>query len=85
MCCVLRIACCVGEPRSTQEAWITYSAVTCCCYQFDLRTNVLTAKWVPNPHAGREHAFCALRHQTGPDTAVVLRVDSAQGGLDEEQ
>jgi hypothetical protein len=54
-------------------------------YQFDLRTHTLTVARVPNPHAGRGHAFRALRHQTGPGTAVVLRAARTQNDSDEEK
>jgi hypothetical protein len=42
-------------------------------YAFDLRNNQLTTERVPNPNAGREHLFYALRLKTGLDTLVTIR------------
>ena len=42
-------------------------------YRFDLRTNTLTAESVPNPGAGREHAFQAWRIKGEPNEPVRLR------------
>ena len=42
-------------------------------YHFDLRTNDLTSDRVPNPGAGRQHAFTAWRVKGDPADAVTLR------------
>jgi len=42
-------------------------------YKFDLRRNVLTPKRIPNPSAGREHVFVALRLDDGSDQRVLMR------------
>lgn len=42
-------------------------------YAFDLKQNELVAKKVPNPGAGRTHAFCAWRWQNGAETPVSMR------------
>lgn len=42
-------------------------------YAFDLRQNELTTERRPNPNAGREHTFRALRLVDGLSTPVVLR------------
>ena len=44
-------------------------------YAFDLRNNQLTTERVPNPNAGHEHLFYALRLKTGLDTPVMIRSD----------
>ena len=53
-------------------------------YAFDLRNNALSTERVPNPNAGHEHAFRALRLNDGLNTPVTLRsavaeVDSNDG------
>jgi hypothetical protein len=42
-------------------------------YTFDMPSNSLTPKTVPNPGAGREHEFCAWREIQGPRSPVALR------------
>ena len=42
-------------------------------YNFDLWKNVLTPEMIPNPAAGREHAFRAWRLADGFDEQVTLR------------
>ena len=44
-------------------------------YEFDLRSNELSTTFVPNPQAGKEHAFQALRLRGEPDDAVSIRSD----------
>lgn len=42
-------------------------------YDFDLRTNILTPKRVPNPNAGREHHFVAYRMSEDNERKVLLK------------
>lgn len=42
-------------------------------YSFDLKTNELISKKVPNPNAGKQHKFKAWRLKGDPDTAVSMR------------
>jgi len=42
-------------------------------YSFDLRTNKLATKQVPNPNAGKEHVFNAYRVEGDPADPVSLR------------
>ncbi|MGB7251657.1 MAG: hypothetical protein WBC73_22165 [Phormidesmis sp.] len=42
-------------------------------YDFDLRTNELKIECVPNPNAGREHVFRALRLATDSDEPISLK------------
>ncbi len=42
-------------------------------YSFNLQTNELIRNIVPNPGAGREHAFRAWRHKGSPTDRVSLR------------
>jgi hypothetical protein len=42
-------------------------------YTFDLRNNELTPETVPNPGAGREHAFRAWRLPGGSKEKVAMR------------
>ncbi|MCH8047258.1 MAG: hypothetical protein IID44_26450 [Planctomycetes bacterium] len=51
-------------------------------YSFDLTTNQLIARTIPNPGAGREHAFFAWRmtesrKAVGPDDPVKMRPEKA--------
>ena len=41
-------------------------------YEFDLRTNALSAKTVPNPASGRKHCFVAYRVESDADKPVSL-------------
>jgi len=53
-------------------------------YSFDLRTNAIVPETVPNPGAGREHAFRAWRLNGSPADAVSLRpVDPVDMELEE--
>jgi hypothetical protein len=47
-------------------------------YSFDLQTNDLIPKKVPNPGAGREHVFRAWRPKGSPADAVTLRAGPVQ-------
>ncbi|MBU4271649.1 MAG: hypothetical protein KKE86_08260 [Planctomycetes bacterium] len=51
-------------------------------YSFDLQTNLLAPRTVPNPGAGKEHVFRAWRLK-GSDTALVTMrdIDSVRLGL----
>nr|WP_256476114.1 hypothetical protein [Siccirubricoccus soli] len=42
-------------------------------YAFDLRTNELTTRKLPNPNAGREHRFVAYRLEGDPVSSVRMR------------
>jgi len=42
-------------------------------YSFDLKCNELIAKKIPNPGAGRRHAFRAWRWKSGSATQVTIR------------
>ena len=42
-------------------------------YSFDLRTNNLATRLIPNAHAGREHVFKAYRMKDDPSEGVSLR------------
>lgn len=42
-------------------------------YEFDLRTNQLVAKTVPNPEAGKEHHFNAYRINEDPGKQVTVK------------
>lgn len=65
----------VGELRRQEAAELVVG------YSFDLQTNEITPKKVPNPDAGREHAFGAWRLNGSPTTPVVLR----QAVVDEKE
>jgi hypothetical protein len=41
-------------------------------YEFELTKNEISAKKVPNPHAGKEHRFMAYRVKTDADKGVTL-------------
>jgi hypothetical protein len=45
-------------------------------YEFDLKTNEILAKKVPNPSAGIEHSFVAYRTKSDSDKPVNLVVES---------
>jgi hypothetical protein len=42
-------------------------------YSFDLRTNELATRMIPNPTGGREHLFTAYRLDSDPLEEVVMR------------
>ena len=42
-------------------------------YDFDLRTNEMQTERIPNPNAGREHTFRALRMESDADEPVALK------------
>jgi hypothetical protein len=50
-------------------------------YTFDLKTNAIRPRGIPNPGAGREHPFCAWRLRGSPAQAVLMRSPRA---VDEE-
>jgi hypothetical protein len=62
----------VGElsRRETAELIVGYS--------FDLTTNELAPKKIPNPGAGREHRFSAWRVAGSPTDAVTMRSPEQQ-------
>jgi len=41
-------------------------------YEFNLKTNSISAKTIPNPCTGKEHAFIAYRLESESDKAVTL-------------
>lgn len=41
-------------------------------YEFDLKSNEILAKTVPNPSAGKEHSFVAYRTESDSDKPVIL-------------
>ena len=43
-------------------------------YSFDLKTNEILPKKVPNPGAGREHVFRAWRLKGSPADRVSMRI-----------
>ncbi len=47
-------------------------------YEFDLKTNNISAKTVRNPAAGKKHSFVAYRIESDSDKAVTLISDSQQ-------
>jgi hypothetical protein len=53
--------------RETEELVVAYS--------FDLRTNELLSKRIPNPGVGEEHRFRAWRLAGSPDNPVTLKDD----------
>jgi hypothetical protein len=63
-----------------------------CVYAFDLQTNELTTKTIPNLHAGREHRFVAYRLRGEPTSPVRLRerrhilaeLEASALGIDDE-
>lgn len=57
----------VGELRRKEAAELIVG------YSFDLKTNEIIPKKVPNPGAGKEHAFRAWRVQGAPTDKVELR------------
>ncbi|MBX3050384.1 MAG: hypothetical protein KF753_02850 [Caldilineaceae bacterium] len=67
----------VGQIIRTEVAEIVIK------YTFDLRTNELHTEKIPNPNAGRQHIFRALRLIDGLDTPVVLRNDVAADDLND--
>lgn len=57
----------VGELRRKEATELIVG------YSFDLKTNEIIPKKVPNPGAGREHIFRAWRIKGAPSMAVSLR------------
>ena len=45
-------------------------------YEFDLKTNEILTKTIPNPSAGKEHAFIAYRTKSDSDKPVSLAYTS---------
>ena len=55
-------------------------------YEFDLKTNLISAKTVQNPEMGKEHCFSAYRIESDSDKAVTLISSSQQENfVDEEE
>jgi len=52
-------------------------------YEFDLKTNLISAKMVPNHEAGREHCFTAYRIESDSDKPVTLISSSQQEDFEE--
>jgi hypothetical protein len=72
----------VGEMRRREAAELIIG------YSFDLQTNEIQPKKVPNPGAGREHVFRAWRLLGSPDSPVSLRdfqQDKVDHDLDAEE
>jgi len=57
----------VGELVRTESGRLVIG------YAFNLRKNILQAKTIPNPQAGKRHRFRAWRHSDGPDEPVKMR------------
>lgn len=53
-------------------------------YTFDLGSNTLTPQTVPNPAAGREHAFRAWRLKGSPMDPVTMRASVPQDAVGED-
>ena len=54
-------------------------------YEFDLKTNEIAAKTIPNPSAGRKHRFVAYRIASDSDKPVMLIADfHPEGSKDED-
>jgi hypothetical protein len=62
----------VGELRRREAAELIVG------YSFDLQTNDLLPKKIPNPGAGREHVFLTWRLKGSPLDTVSLRVGPVQ-------
>ncbi len=62
------------DPRFAVVGWLvrTEASQVVVGYEFDLQTNEISARFAPNPEAGRQHAFVAYR----------LRSDRAQGRVE---
>jgi hypothetical protein len=55
-------------------------------YAFDLRTSEIGPEAIPNPHAGREHAFRAWRLKGSSREPVSMRSGSApNAGANEDE
>ena len=57
----------VGELKRTETEKVVIG------YTFNLQTNELAAKTVPNPNAGRAHVFKAWRVKGAPESEVSMR------------
>lgn len=53
-------------------------------YEFNLKTNAISGKTVPNPKAGREHCFSAYRIESDSDKMVTLASDPSKEDVKEE-
>ncbi len=53
-------------------------------YEFDLKTNSILSKTVPNPEAGKEHCFTAYRINSDSDKTVTLVMDPQQKDFEGE-
>jgi hypothetical protein len=67
----------VGELRRREAAELVIG------YSFDLRTNELVPEKVPNPGAGREHAFRAWRRAGSAADPISLRPLPTDAGIPE--
>jgi hypothetical protein len=54
-------------------------------YEFNLKTNAISGKTVPNHKAGREHRFSAYRIKSDSDKPVTLASDPPQEDFEEEE
>ena len=55
-------------------------------YEFDLKTNEIAVKTIPNPSAGKEHRFAAYRVALDSDKPVALIPDfQPEDSGDEDQ
>ena len=58
-------------------------------YEFDLKSNEILARTIPNPSAGKEHTFVAYRTKTDSNKSVVgltvVSQDSIQTCEDEDE
>jgi hypothetical protein len=70
---------CVGDLKRVEAAELIVG------YSFNLKTNQLVPKKVPNPGKGREHLFRAWRLKGTPKARVSMRpIDIAELTLDED-
>jgi hypothetical protein len=53
-------------------------------YAFDLKTNNISVRTVPNPEVGREHCFSAYRIESDSDKTVTLVSDPHQEDIEDE-
>jgi hypothetical protein len=53
-------------------------------YEFDLKSNEIAARTIPNPSAGREHHFVAYRVALDADKPVVLMPDVHSEDVEDE-
>lgn len=53
-------------------------------YEFNLKTNNIFSKTVPNPEAGKEHGFAAYRIDSDSDKTVSLGNNPRQEDFEDE-